>query len=171
MIIKKNSTRIIGIDFGLARLGLAMSDESKIIAMSMETMTAEKKSERTVAKLINLLSAHQQSTGYTIDSIVIGLPLMMSGKKGLLADEVLHFVSLLSQAISAPILTWDERLTSVQADRSLREGNFSRKKRAQKSDAVAAVIILQNYLDFRIRDGEIKMELENDDRDDLQFPL
>ncbi len=159
MLPKQQRTRIIGIDFGLARIGLSMSDESKIIAMSLETMKAEKKSEFTVSKLINLLNLHQKTCGYAIESIVIGLPLMMSGKHGLLADEVQHFVALLSKAISVPIITWDERLTSVQADRSLREGNFSRKKRAQKSDAVAAVIILQNYLDFRIRDIERK-ELE-----------
>jgi putative Holliday junction resolvase len=159
MLQKQQRTRIIGIDFGLARIGLSMSDESKIIAMSLETMKAEKKSEFTVSKLVNLLVEHQKSYGYTIESIIIGLPLMMSGKQGLLADEVQHFVALLSKAIDVPVITWDERLTSVQADRSLRECNFSRKKRAQKSDAVAAVIILQNYLDFRIRDIERK-ELE-----------
>lgn len=150
---KMAHTRIIGIDFGLARLGLAMSDETKIIAMSLETMKTEKKSELTVRKLVNFLEEHQKANHYLIDSIVIGLPLMMSGEKGVLADEVQHFVDLLAKLIAVPIRTWDERLTSVQADRFLREGNFSRKKRAQKSDAVAAVIILQNYLDFRLKDN------------------
>ena len=149
MIVKTKRTRLIGIDFGLARLGLAMSDETKIIAMSLETMKTEKRSEATISKLVNFLNAHQEANNYQIESIIIGLPLMMSGERGLLADEVQHFVILLSQAIPVPVITWDERLTSVQADRSLREGNLSRKKRAQKSDAVAAVIILQNYLDFR----------------------
>lgn len=157
---KKMPTRTIGIDFGLARLGIAVSDETKIIAMSLETMTAEKKAEYTVAKLFKQLAQHQKENRYEIDTIVIGLPLMMSGKQGHLADEVQHFVGLLSQAFSIPIVKWDERLTSVQADRSLREGNLSRKKRAQKSDAVAAVIILQNYLDFKISE---RNRIENQD--------
>jgi putative holliday junction resolvase len=81
--------------------------------------------------------------------------LLMSGKMGLLADEVTHFVELLKSATSLPVVTWDERLTSVQADRSLREGNFTRKKRSQKVDSVAAVIILQNYLDFKRMSQEL----------------
>ena len=75
------------------------------------------------------------------------MPLMMSGKHGMLADEVEHFVSLLKALIDTPIALWDERLSSVQADRSLREGNFSRKRRAKMVDSVAATIILQSYLD------------------------
>ena len=143
-------TRIIGIDYGMARIGVAFSDERKIIAMPMLTLKAEKKSENTIIKLIGELEKHQQENRYQIETIIIGLPLLMSGKKGLLADEVNHFVELLKKNIHVPILTWDERLTSVQADRSMRERGMSRKKRSQKSDTVAAVIILQNYLDYRI---------------------
>lgn len=140
--------RVIGIDYGMARIGLAVSDESKIIATPLTTMVAEKKSEQTLAKLIAFLRQHERDYGYQIEAIAIGYPLLMSGKKGLLADEVNHFVKLLQEVMSVPIITWDERLTSVQADRSLREGNLTRKKRSQKVDSVAAVIILQNYLDF-----------------------
>lgn len=140
--------RVVGIDYGMTRIGLAVSDERKIIATPLTTLIAEKKSEQTVAKLVAFLRQHEQEHGYQIEAIAIGYPLLMSGKKGLLADEVNHFVQLLQVVISVPIITWDERLTSVQADRSLREGNFTRKKRAQKVDSVAAVIILQNYLDF-----------------------
>lgn len=148
---KKIAKRIIGIDYGMARIGLAVSDENKIIAMPIMTMTAEKKSEMTIAKLVNELENHQKANGYLIEEIVIGLPLLMSGKKGLLADEVNHFVDLLKLVINAPIVTWDERLSSVQAERSMRESSMSRKKRSQKVDIVAAVIILQSYLDFRKR--------------------
>lgn len=140
--------RVIGIDYGMARIGLAFSDERKIIATPMKTLTAEKKSEQTIAKLVSFLREHEKDYGYQIETIAIGFPLLMSGKKGLLADEVTHFVQLLQEVFAIPIVTWDERLTSVQADRSLREGNLSRKKRSQKVDSVAAVIILQNYLDF-----------------------
>lgn len=147
--LKLCKTRIIAIDYGMARIGLAVSDVTKLIATPMTTLKAEKKSDQTVAKLVSTLQEHEKTYGYSIESIVIGFPLLMSGKKGLLADEVTHFVELLKAAILLPIVTWDERLTSVQADRFLREGNLSRKKRSQKVDSVAAVIILQNYLDFR----------------------
>jgi len=147
-------TRIIGIDYGMARIGISVSDERKIIAMPLITLKAEKKSENTISSLLKELEKHERENRYQVESIVIGLPLLMSGKKGLLADEVHHFVELLKKQITIPIVTWDERLTSVQADRSMRESGMTRKKRAQRSDTVAAVIILQNYLDFRIRKEE-----------------
>lgn len=141
--------RIVGIDFGLARLGIALSDESKMLASPMTTIKAEKKADKTAEKVLKELIAHQDANRYTIEAIVVGLPLMMSGKSGFLADEVKHFVVLLKQLTSIPIVMWDERLTTVQAERSLREGNLTRKKRAQVVDAVAAVIILQNFLDHK----------------------
>lgn len=140
-------SRIIGIDFGLARLGIAISDELKIIASPLMTLTAEKKSERTVQKLIQELELHAQTNKYRIAEIVIGLPLLMSGKKGMLADEVAHFIELFKQNSDIPMITWDERLTSVQAERSLRETSLTRKRRSHVVDTVAATIILQSYLD------------------------
>jgi putative Holliday junction resolvase len=141
-------TRIIALDYGMARIGIAMSDERGVIAMPLTTLKAEKKTAHTIDKLLSELQIHQQQNRYTISAIVVGMPLLMSGKKGLLADEVHYFVEQLRQVTALPVLFWDERLTSVQADRSLREGQLTRKKRAQKSDIVAATIILQNYLDF-----------------------
>lgn len=141
--------RIVGLDYGLARIGIALSDERKFFASPMMTFKTEKKSEETVVKLIQQLKNHAGTNKYIIEEIVIGLPLMMSGKKGMIADEVLHFVELMKQHIDVPIITWDERLSSVQADRSLREGSMSRKKRASVVDTVAACIILQNYLDHK----------------------
>lgn len=146
---KSKPTRILGIDYGMARLGLALSDETKIIASSLETLKAERKVDYTVAKLLEIIQHICETKKCDIEEIIVGLPLMMSGRTGFLADEVKHFVSLLSQATTIPVKTWDERLTTVQAERSLREGNFSRKKRSQHVDAVAAVIILQSYLGSR----------------------
>jgi putative Holliday junction resolvase len=146
---KLNATRIIGIDYGLARIGLAVSDERKIIANSLKTLPAEKKTLATAHKLVKELQDHAALYGYEIQEIVIGMPLMMNGKKGMLADEVIHFISLLKEQLQTPIITWDERLSSVQADRSLREGNFSRKRRSKMVDSVAATIILQSYLDHK----------------------
>lgn len=136
-------TRFIGIDYGLKRIGISFSDERKIIASPMMTLNTEKKLEATVKKLLKELEKHQSELSYTIEEFVVGLPLMMSGKIGLIADEVKHFVDLLSKATSIPIVTWDERLTSVQAERSLMESSMSRKKRTKFVDTVSAVIILQ----------------------------
>lgn len=146
---KPKASRIVGIDYGLARIGLALSDESKIIANSLKTLSCEKKAEATAKKLIKELQEHASLHSYEISEFVIGMPFMMNGKKGMLADEVIHFVALLKELLPVPIVTWDERLSSVQADRSLREGNFSRKRRSKMVDSVAAVIILQNYLDHK----------------------
>lgn len=146
---KAKARRIVGIDYGLARLGLAISDERKIIANSLTTLIAERKTEATAQKLVKELALHAAANHYEIEEIVIGMPLMMNGTKGMLADEVLHFIALLKALISVPIVTWDERLSSVQADRSLREGNFSRKRRSKMVDGVAATIILQSYLDSK----------------------
>lgn len=149
---RSQPTRIVGLDFGLARIGIAVSDERKIIATPLVTLKAERKVEQTVGKLMQQLEAHQKEYSYQIEEIVIGLPLLMSGKMGFLADEVKIFIEALKQITSIPIITWDERLTSVQAERSLRESSLTRKKRSSLIDAVAAVIILQNYLDSKIRE-------------------
>lgn len=143
-------TRILGIDFGLSRIGLALSDERKIIAMPLATFSAEKRSEQTVTKFVQYIHQLEEANGYLIEELVIGLPLLMSGKTGFLADEVKHFVQLVQQSISIPIYTWDERLTTAQAERSLRETNLTRKRRSKIVDTVSATIILQNYLDSKV---------------------
>jgi putative Holliday junction resolvase len=140
-------SRIIALDFGMARIGVAMSDEQKIIATPILTITSEKRMQSTVTKLLSELKAHATANNYVIEEIVVGMPFLMSGKKGLLADEVLHFVEELKKSIDVPIATWDERLSSVQAERSLREGSLTRKRRSRIVDTVAATIILQSYLD------------------------
>ncbi len=141
--------RLIGIDFGMSRLGIAISDERQIIATPFQTIKAEKKTEQTIILILNLLSQLQQTYKCEIEEIIVGLPLMMSGRKGLQADEVKHFVELLSKATPIPVRTWDERLTTVQAERSLRESQMTRKKRSKVVDIVSAAIILQSYLDFK----------------------
>lgn len=133
--------RIVGIDFGTVRFGIAISDDTKVLARVLLTLTAEKKSADTITKLLKELAP------YVIDEIVIGLPLHMSGKTSFLADEVRHFVALLKEQLTIPITIWDERLTTVQAERSLREANLNRKKRSKIVDSIAAVILLQSYLD------------------------
>ncbi|MBA3722452.1 MAG: Holliday junction resolvase RuvX [Parachlamydiaceae bacterium] len=146
---KKLPKRILGIDYGQKRLGLAISDERKIIATPLITFLAEQRSEQTVAKFIDYITKLQESNKYIIEEMVIGLPLMMNGTTGLLADEVKHFVSLLEKSCAIPIKTWDERLSTVQAERSLREGHMTRRQRTKVVDTVSATIILQSYLDSK----------------------
>lgn len=132
--------RIASIDYGVKRIGVALSDESKIIASCLTVVQAEKTSEKTVEKVLLALAPYQ------IETLIVGLPLHMNGKKGFLADEVHHFVALLKQRVSFQILLWDERLSTVQAERTLREANLSRKKRAPLIDSLTALILLQSYL-------------------------
>jgi len=146
---KPKATRVIGLDYGMARIGVAISDERKIIASPLSTHAATKHSKRTVANLLKELAVHQELYCYTIEEVVIGLPLLLSGKVGLLADEVKNFVENFKLVSSIPITMWDERLTTVQAERSIRESNLTRKRRSQVVDTVAAVIILQSYLDSK----------------------
>jgi putative Holliday junction resolvase len=144
---KTKPKRIIGVDYGLKRIGLSISDDRQIIASPIEVMEAEKKNGKTVIKLINLIAEFEIRYNCEIEEIVIGLPLMMSGKHGFLADEVNHFVDLLAAASPIPIRLWDERLSTVQAERALRESEMTRKKRSKVVDRVSAAIILQSYLD------------------------
>lgn len=140
-------SRILGIDYGVVRIGLALSDESKLIALSLPTFRAQKKLQDTAKSLIAYLETVQKEKNCQIEKIVIGMPLLMSGKKGFMADEVAEFVELLRGLTTIPIVLWDERLTTSQAERSLKESSLTRKRRSQVVDSVAAIIILQNFLD------------------------
>lgn len=141
--------RIVGIDYGLVRIGVALSDESKILASPLMTYHASKQMKETVKGLLAELLRHSETHRYEIEEIVVGLPLKMDGKRGLQADEVMHFIELLREECAIPITTWDERLTTVQAEKAMREGGMSRKKRSKVVDQVVAVIILQNYLELK----------------------
>ena len=133
--------RSIGIDYGAKKIGIAISDPLKIIVTPLTTLETCKKLELTAQKLANFI--HQQDA---IDEIIIGLPYHMNGKVGVQADEVKQFITLLAKHVSIPIITWDERLTTLQATRTLKEAKLSRKKQSKVIDKLSAVIILQNYL-------------------------
>jgi putative holliday junction resolvase len=138
-------TRIVSIDYGLARIGVALSDETKIIASPFSTVKAERKSERNAEIVYNELKRLEKEKGCVISTLVIGLPLKMNGTMGMQADEVKAFAGELQKRIDTPIVFWDERLTTVQATRAM-EG-MSRKQRVKSLDNIAATIILQSYLD------------------------
>ncbi len=151
--------RTVALDYGLARIGVAISDPTKTLATPWKNILASKKTKDTIKIVVEELKVIAAHHNCEIDEIVIGLPLMMSGKSGFIADEVKHFAAALQTAQPVPVKLWDERLTTVQAERSLRESSLSRKKRAEKVDSIAAIIILQNYLDFqKIREAMNKLE-------------
>jgi len=145
----KSAKRAIGVDYGLARIGIAVSDESKMIVSPWAVIGTEKKIEETVQKVKAEIEKIEIEKGCIVDVVVIGMPKHMDGRIGVLADEVLVFIEHLKKLTSAQMIPWDERLTSVQAERMLRESNMNRKKRSKSVDSVAAMIILQNYLDFK----------------------
>lgn len=134
--------RIVSVDYGIVRIGLAISDERKCIATSLGMIAAQKTAEGNVKVLLDALKT------YSVDALIIGMPLHMNGKMGFLADEVKHFIACLQKHVSFPVVAWDERLSTVQAERALREAELSRKKRSKVIDGVAAVILLQSYLSF-----------------------
>jgi putative holliday junction resolvase len=133
--------RIAGIDYGLRRIGVALSDSMKILASPLQTIETGGKPEEAVQRVLTLLSESD------VERIVVGLPLMLSGSAGSQAELVRKFIALLRNATPIEVVEWDERLTSRQAERAMQEGGMSRKKRAKRVDAMAAVLILQSYLD------------------------
>lgn len=137
-----NKKRIASIDYGLKRLGVAISDENRIIASSLGVVQAGKNSAETVRNILEILKP------YDLERIVIGYPIHMDGRVGFLADEVKHFLAFLQTQVSCTVSLFDERLSSVQAERALKEGGMRRKKRAQIIDAISAIIILQSYLGY-----------------------
>jgi|SRR6516225_5687154 putative Holliday junction resolvase len=132
--------RILALDHGTKRIGIALSDELKLIAQPIEFAPAEPFSEFLV-RLKELLSQKE------VELILVGMPRNMNGSYGPAALKVEEFVATLRSAITIPIKTWDERLTSAQANRYLIEGNMRREKRKEKVDQMAAAILLQSYLD------------------------
>jgi len=132
--------RILALDHGTKRIGVAVSDETKTIAQPLEYIPAEPFADF-LARLKKLLIEKE------IDLILVGLPRNMDGSYGPAAQKVEAFVAVLKTAITVPIKTWDERLTSVQANRVLIQTGVRRAKRKEKVDKMAAAILLQSYLD------------------------
>ena len=121
-------------------MGIAVSDELKMIAQPLEYIPAEP-----FAKFLERLKELLRDK--EVELVVVGLPRNMDGSYGPAALKVQDFVAVLKGAITIPIKTLDERLTSVQANRFLIEGNVRREKRKEKVDKMAAAILLQSYLD------------------------
>lgn len=134
--------RIMGLDVGDKRIGVAVSDQMAMTSQGIQTiLRTEKKDE--FAKIIQLIK------DWEIEKIVVGLPRNMNGTYGPQAQKVKDFITELTDQYSLDVVYWDERLTTVAAQKTLLEGNVSRKKRKQVVDKLAAVMILQGFLDSR----------------------
>ena len=132
--------RILALDHGTKRIGVAVSDDLKMIAQPLEFIPTEP-FEAFLARLKVLLQEKD------VESILVGMPRNMDGSYGPAALKVQEFITALKTTVTLPILTWDERLTSAQANRLLIQGDVRRQKRKQKVDQTAAAILLQSYLD------------------------
>ena len=135
----KNS--ILGIDLGKKRTGIAVSDINQKIASPLKVIENMKFNE-----ILNILERIVNERN--ICAIVVGDPINMDGSIGPKSQSSRSFIKNLSKELDIPILLWDERLTTVSAERSLLEADISRKKRQQIIDKIAASIILQNFLDY-----------------------
>jgi putative Holliday junction resolvase len=132
--------RILALDHGTKRIGVAISDATQTIATPREFIPAHP-----FAKFLDRLRTLIREE--EIELILVGMPRNMDGSYGPAAQKVEQFVNVLREAVAVPLKTWDERLTSVMANRILIEGGVRREKRKQKVDQMAAAILLQSYLD------------------------
>lgn len=132
--------RILALDHGSRRIGVAISDETRTIAQPLEFIPAEP-FEAVIRRLKEIV--HQHNVGL----ILLGMPRNMDGSYGPAAMKTREFQDALRNQITVPIRAWDERLTSVMANRSLIEAGVRRQKRKEKVDKTAAAILLQSYLD------------------------
>ena len=129
---------ILALDFGRVRIGVAISDELQLLAHPLETIRAHEGAVSRIAEIVREKS---------VDHVVAGIPRQMNGQIGTAATEVLDFVEKLRAILPCPVVTWDERLTTAAAHRTLRDAGKKTRHTRGYVDQVAAQMILQSYLD------------------------
>ena len=136
--------RIMGLDYGAKTMGVAISDALQITAQGIEIIRRERENKlrRTLARIEELLVA------YDVEKIVLGLPKHMNGSEGERAQKSLALKETLERRTGLPVVMWDERLTTVSADKAMIEAGIRRENRKEYTDKIAAALILQGYLDF-----------------------
>ena len=135
--------RVMGLDYGSKTVGVAISDPLGITAQGIETIERkeENKLRMTLARIEELVKE------YEVEKIVLGFPKNMNNTIGERAEKSLELKAMLERRIGIPVIMWDERLTTVEAERTLIESNVRRENRKKYVDKIAAVFILQGYLD------------------------
>ena len=143
--------RILGLDFGSKTVGVAVSDELLITAQGVEIVRRKSpaKLRQTLARIEELISQ------YNVERIVLGYPKNMNNTEGERCEKTKEFKEMLERRTGLEVVLWDERLTTVAADRSMMETGIRRENRKDFVAAIAAIFILQGYLDFLRNSGEI----------------
>jgi putative Holliday junction resolvase len=133
--------RILAIDFGMKRMGLAVSDALGITAQGLPTLACKRREDdlRRIQRLVE---------EYSAELVIVGNPISQAGGETAMSRRAAEFAEQLRRRLDRPVELWDERLTSVEANRTLRESGLSLEKRRQAVDRVAATLLLQSYLDF-----------------------
>ena len=132
--------RVLGLDVGSKRIGIAVSDPLGITAQGLETLQRQN-------KRLDFEKLEKLARDYAIAEVVVGFPLRMSGAEGVQAEKMHRFADELRERLQIPVHLWDERLTSAEANRLLRETEMSIQRRAKVVDQMAAVLILQSWMD------------------------
>lgn len=143
--------RILGLDFGTKTVGVAVSDELLITAQGVEIIRrkAASKLRQTLARIEELIES------YEVETIVLGYPKNMNNTEGERCERTNEFKEMLEKRTGLPVILWDERLTTVAADHSMMEMGIRRENRKEYVDEIAAIFILQGYLDY------LRMQKEN----------
>jgi putative pre-16S rRNA nuclease len=136
------SGRVLGLDVGSRRIGVAVSDPLGITAQGLETLQRRNKKH-------DFEHLQRVIREYKVREIVVGLPLRMSGAEGIQSDKMNIFAEELRKRFHLPVHLWDERLTSAEANRLLRETDLSIEKRGKAVDRMAAILILQGWMESR----------------------
>lgn len=134
--------RVLGLDVGSKTIGMAVSDPLGITAQGLQTMRRQN-------KRLDYAQLEKVIREYEVTEIVIGYPLRMSGAEGTQSEKMQIFAEEIKKKFRLPVHLWDERLTSAQANRVLRDSEMSIKRRGEVVDRLAAVLILQNWMDTR----------------------
>jgi len=140
---------ILALDFGRARIGVAISDELQLLAHPVETILAN---ERATSRVVEFVRERN------VEHVVVGIPKRMNGQIGTAATEALEFVEKLRAVLPCPVVTWDERLTTVAAHRALRDAGKKTRHTRGYIDQVAAQMILQSFLDSRAANAAAKRD-------------
>ncbi len=142
--------RYLALDVGDARIGVALSDETATIATGLPTLerVGPRKDLKAITRLVRESGAGE---------VVVGLPRRLDGELGAQAQKVLAFMEALRGSVTVPVVAWDERFTTALAQQALIEADVKRSERKGAVDKVAAILILQNYLDYRkLADAEAR---------------
>jgi putative Holliday junction resolvase len=142
--------RVLALDVGDKRVGVAISDPSQVLARSLKVIQRSSRVEfDAVAQLVE---------EYEVEKVVVGYPRSLDGMAHAQAGKVERYAAGLAEVLTVPVLLWDERFSTVSAERLIREAGLSGKKKQERVDAVAAAVILQDYLDSQIQNPKLKAQ-------------